>query len=328
MSKSNWYTIANSSFFLISFVVFWMELTVLYENPMIAISFDPADLSQILIIASTIAFICLPMILLLVVRTEIKLRYLLYTIASISSFFFMGTPVIAVILTLGTFLALYLFDHSTLKELRNQVTFKPHNIMKRAISGFLTTMAIFISLAYYASASSQVHLFKIQIPDQLFNQVINAVSSQMNPGQPKDKSEINKLTDQLFETQVKPNVLQQLESAGISAPEDVQKYLDQARTELETKAAQQVTSLSLKPDATLYAEVKKQAQGNIDAIVQKYQKFLPALFSFSLFALFQFMDIFVSLGVSGLLFLILAIMKATGLVHITSRTENVEVLSL
>lgn len=329
MSKSIIYYLINATVFLFAVIAFWMELTILYKEPLVIASFNPADFVIVLYIAVTIALVMLPISLLLVVATNPKERYLLYAVASLLSLiFFPHDLFLAVILLIGTFLSFHFFDRGTTRELENQINFKPHHILKRGISSFLATIALVISLGYYSSTLKVIHDFELTIPDQLFNQVINSMASQ-NLGQGQNtEAKIDEVTNQLFESQVKPKVIEQLNQAQITDPVMVQKYLSQARDELETKTKEQITTIDLKPTNNVITEVKKQAQDSINTIVTKYQKFLPLIFSFSLFALFQFMDIFVSLLVSTLLFAVIFLLQAGGILHKEVLTKNIEILRL
>lgn len=330
MSKRVIFYLVNSVVFLLAFIVFWLELTVLYENPLVIISFNPADLVKIVYMAITLAFITLPITLLIAVHTDTKHLYGLYLLAAASSLImFYPLPIIALILALGTLLSLYLFDRSSTKALNNQLSFKPYEIFRRSLGSFITLMAVVISLGYYTSILDKIHQFTLTIPDEMFNKVIEAVGEQFQETSPQTKEQrLEKATDKIYEEQVKPQVLQKLAQAGITDPEKTQPYLDQAKKDLEKQAQEQMTNIPVDADQTLIKQVKKQTQDNINNLLQQYRQFLPALFSFSLFALFQFLDPFVAALVTGLLFGIVKTLTSLEVMHIETKETKAEILTL
>ncbi len=327
VTKNNLFYLINGSIFIFAFLVFWLELTFLYQDPHVILSLEPQALLKIIYIALTLAAINIPIALLITVRTDLKKRYLLYLLAAASAtIYFLHKPLITFLLALGTIIALHHFDSHSRRELENQLKFKPYSVFRRGISGFVTTMALIISIAYYSFSVALIGDFKLIIPAKIFDNLISAVGDQFQ--QNNDSVDLTTATEMVFEGEVKPQILEQLAQANITDPAQIDKYLAAAKQDLDQKAKQELDKLQQTGNKNFLTQVKVQAQDNINTLIDRYRHLLPAIFSFSLFAAFQFLDPIVSLIVSAVLFFIVKLLKSSRVVHTRKQEQTIERLSL
>lgn len=181
----------------------------------------------------------------------------------------------------------------------------------------LSLLSISLTILFYPKSQEEASTFKINIPDQIFNSLIQ------NFGLGGDQRPLSDdFLQSQFEKQV-PLLRQQLSDQGVNDPELVNRQIDQSRRQFLAQA--QVSRLDPSADTQ---SIKKMAEGQLDSILAQYRQYLPILLIVSFYLTLSFFTGPVYLLVLLLVQIYLWILKFTGLASIRKETVAVERLVL
>lgn len=308
---------------LIGFVLFWRTLAYLYANPSLILSLESNSLETLIPLGIMLGAVTLPSALLVTLQEGSSGRVGIYALAGLLCIpFFYSQPELVIMLTGGTILSLTLFDRWCNRDLGNQITFQPYGIFRRNIGGFITTMALVLSLGYYLSSRHVFTTLTISIPEAFISNVVQHFQS----ASPTSKG----TTDELLENpavlqELERKVREELEKRGITDENQIQTQLSRAKEAARTQLNQQLTQTPAGNAASnLTKQVKGEVESLLNGLVGQYRQFIPVLYSIGLFALFQFLSPFVSLLVAFLTTAMLSILQAMGIIALQRTTITVE----
>ncbi|OGC59731.1 hypothetical protein A3A70_02070 [candidate division WWE3 bacterium RIFCSPLOWO2_01_FULL_42_11] len=281
MSKTQLWIIANGTIAITGAIIFWFLLNQFFSKSFNIIGLERDLLKIVIWLSLALSFITIPYALLAITKASKRVTAVISTLAAATGVAFIHPiwPVFPLMLV-GTITTNYMFVRSVENGLVNQLKFKPYGVISVASGRFLTLMAIWVSVGSYFFASAQPPVAKVEIPENVINNMIDLISKNQAPG----KSEATAL--KAYEAS-KLDLIKQLKEDGITDEETINTYTKEAESKYLEIIRNQNSQVSLPQNSLIKNEIKGEVEGILNDILTKYRKFVPIIYSVSIFALFS-----------------------------------------
>lgn len=281
MSKTQLWILANAAIAITGAIIFWFLLNQFFAQSFNIFGLERDLLKMVIWLSLALSFITIPYALLAITKTSKRMTAIISTLAALTGVAFIHPiwPVFPLMLV-GTITTNYMFVRSIENGLVNQLKFKPYGVISAASGRFLTLMAIWVSVGSYFFASAQPPVAKVEIPEEVINNMIELFSKNQAPV----KTETTAL--KAFED-AKPEITKQLNDMGITDDEQIKTYMKEAETQYLNQIQTQNSQVNLPQNKLINQQIKGEVEGILNGILTKYHKFVPIIYSVSIFALFS-----------------------------------------